>query len=57
MAFSFSINNLPSMKGNVTLFSSQAGVAYMSGFAYSTLLKSIQTELKKILGFIMVDIL
>ena len=47
MAFSFSINNLPSMKGNVTLFSSQAGIAYMSGFAYSTLLKSIQTELKK----------
>lgn len=47
MAFSFAINNLPSMKGNVTLFSSQAGIAYMSGFAYSTLLKSIQTELKK----------
>lgn len=46
MALSFSVGNLPSMKGNVTLFSSR-GVAFMSGFGYSTLIKSIQSELKR----------
>ena len=46
MALSFSVGNLPSMKGNVTLFSSR-GIAFMSGFGYSTLVKSIQSELKR----------
>lgn len=47
MALDLTINKLPTLKGNIVLHSNMSGIVFLSGFAYSSIVKTIQSELKK----------